>query len=43
MALTVDGTLAGAAAAIAEHVVHAQVRRFGYADLDAAVAWASSQ
>lgn len=43
IAMAVDGRIGAAAARLAEHVVHAEVRRFGYTDLDAATAWASAQ
>lgn len=42
IAVAADGRIAVAGSQLAEHVVHAEVRRFGYADLDAAIAWASA-
>lgn len=42
VALAVDGTLAQFAAALAEHTVSAEVRRFAFAELDAAIEWAST-
>ena len=41
IALAADGRLAGVAPRIAEHFVSAEIKSFGYDDLDAAVAWAS--
>ena len=41
IALAVDGKLAALAPRIGEHFVHAEVKEFGFGDLDAAVAWAS--
>jgi hypothetical protein len=41
IALAVDGKLAALAPQIGEHFVHAEVKNFGFGDLDAAVAWAS--
>lgn len=41
LALVTDTPVAGALAAAADHVVHPQVRAFGYADLAVAQAWAA--
>ncbi len=41
IALAVDGRLATLAPHLGEHFVHAEVRGFGYGELDAAIAWAS--
>jgi len=41
IALAVDGTLAALAPRIGEHFVQAEVKGFGFDELDAAVAWAS--
>ena len=41
IALAVDGRLAALAPRIGEHFVHAEVKEFGFDELDAAVAWAS--
>jgi hypothetical protein len=43
VALAVDGVLAGLAPTVAEHFVQAQLRRFGYDALDAAIAWAAAR
>lgn len=43
VALAADGALAGVAPRIGEHFVHAEVRRFSFDDLDAAVSWAGAQ
>jgi len=43
VALAVDGTLAGLASAVADHVVRPQLRHFGYAALDDAIAWAGGR
>jgi hypothetical protein len=43
VALAVDGALAGLAAGVAGHFVHAQLRRFGYDRLDDAITWASGR
>lgn len=40
VALAADTKLAGVVPRIAEHFVHAEVQRFGYDELDQAVAWA---
>lgn len=40
IALAADSKLASLAPRIAEHVVKAEVRSFGYGDLEAAIAWA---
>jgi hypothetical protein len=40
-ALASDSKVAGLAPKLAEHFVQAEVRRFGYDELDAAVAWAA--
>jgi hypothetical protein len=40
VALAVDGTAAGIGAAVAGRVLHAEVRRFPFTDVDAAIAWA---
>ena len=42
VALAVDSKLAGIAPKLAEHFVKAEVKAFGYEDLDAAIAWAGS-
>ncbi len=42
VALAVDGKLAEVGATLAEHTVSAEVRRFAFADLDAAIKWAST-
>ncbi|MFE0512216.1 STAS/SEC14 domain-containing protein [Streptomyces sp. NPDC058964] len=42
VALAADSRLAGLAPPLANHFVEAEVRRFGYDELDDAVAWASS-
>ena len=42
VALAVDGKLAGVAATVAEHAVRPDVRRFAFAELDAAIQWASA-
>jgi hypothetical protein len=41
VALAVDGELAALAPRIGEHFVKAEVKSFGYSELDAAIAWAS--
>lgn len=41
ISLATDGRLASLAPRIGEHFVHAEVRTFGYNDLDAAIAWAA--
>ena len=41
MALAADGKQADLIAGLAEHFVHAEIKRFGYDDLDEAVAWAA--
>lgn len=41
LALVTDMTAADTLAAAADHVVHPQVRAFGYADLAAAQVWAA--
>jgi hypothetical protein len=41
IALAVDGKLAALAPQIGEYFVHAEVKNFGFGDVDAAVAWAS--
>ena len=43
VALAVDGALADLAPTVAGHFVRAQLRRFAYDQLDAAIAWASDQ
>ncbi|MGI5132796.1 STAS/SEC14 domain-containing protein [Pseudonocardia sp. CA-107938] len=43
VALAVDGTAAGIGAAVAGRVLHAEVRRFPFSDIDAAVAWAGGK
>ena len=43
VALASDSKLAGLAPRLAEHFVQAEVRRFGYDELDAAVAWAGQE
>jgi stage II sporulation SpoAA-like protein len=43
VALASDSKLAGLAPRLAEHFVQAEVRRFGYDELDAAVAWAGDK
>jgi hypothetical protein len=40
VALASDSKLADVAPKLAEHFVQAEVRRFGYDELDAAIAWA---
>lgn len=40
IALAVDSKLATLAPHVAEHFIHADVKSFGYAELDAAIAWA---
>lgn len=42
VALAVDGKLAEIGATLAEHAVSAEVRHFAFADLDAAINWAST-
>lgn len=42
VALAADSRLAGLAPHLANHFIHAEVRRFGYDELDDAVAWAAS-
>ena len=41
VALAADGKQADLIAGLAEHFVHAEIKRFGYDDLDEAVAWAA--
>jgi stage II sporulation SpoAA-like protein len=41
VALASDSKVAGLAPKLAEHFVQAEVRRFGYDELDAAIAWAA--
>ena len=41
LALAADGKLADLIPGLAEHFVHAEIKRFGYDDLDDAVAWAA--
>jgi hypothetical protein len=41
VALAVDSTLADLAPRVAEHFVRAELRHFGYDELDDAVAWAA--
>jgi hypothetical protein len=41
VALAVDGRLAALAPKVAEHFVQAEVRNFGYDDLESALAWAA--
>ena len=41
VALAADGTQADLIVGLAEHFVHAEIKRFGYDDLDEAVAWAA--
>ncbi len=41
IALAVDSKLATLAPRIGEHFIHAEVKSFGYDELDAAIAWAS--
>jgi stage II sporulation SpoAA-like protein len=43
VALASDSRLAGLAPRLAEHFVKAEVRRFGYDDLDAAIMWAGEK
>ena len=43
VALASDSRLADLAPRLAEHFVEAEVKRFGYDDLDAAIAWAGSE
>jgi hypothetical protein len=43
IALAVDGRLAGLAPQVGEHFVRAEIRTFEYAQLEAAVAWASGR
>ena len=43
VALAVDGTLAALAPRVAEHFVHAEIRAFGYDDLDDATTWAAAR
>jgi hypothetical protein len=43
IALAVGGRLADLAPALAEHFVAAEVKHFGYGDLDDAIAWASGR
>jgi len=43
VALASDSKLAGLAPKLAEHFVQAEVRRFGYDELDAAIAWAGRE
>jgi len=43
IALATDGTLAGLAPRIGEHFVHAEVKTFGYGQVDAAASWAAGQ
>jgi hypothetical protein len=42
IALAADAKLARLAPKIAEHFIHADVKRFGYDELDQAIAWAGS-
>jgi hypothetical protein len=41
VALAVDGTVAELAPRLAQHFVRAELRHFGYDELDEAVAWAA--
>ena len=41
VALVADGELTSIAPKIAEHFVHAEIKSFGYEELDAAIAWAT--
>lgn len=41
VALAADGKLANLAPEIAKHFVHAEIKSFGYEELDAAIAWAT--
>ena len=41
VALAADSRLAELAPRLAEHFVHAEIKNFGYDDLDAAVVWAA--
>jgi hypothetical protein len=43
VALASDSRLADLAPRLAEHFVQAEVRRFGYDDLDAAIMWAGEK
>jgi hypothetical protein len=43
VALASDSRLADLAPRLAEHFVQAEVRRFGYDDLDAAIMWAAEK
>lgn len=42
VAVAVDGTLAELVPHLAKHFLHAEIRRFDYGQLDAAVAWAAT-
>lgn len=43
LALAVDGQAAAIGAAVAGRVLHAEVRRFPFTDVDAAIAWAAEK